>query len=130
MRICKKITAFISAMLIVCTMSVIQVSSTAITQIRSYVKKTLDAGGDPTSTSTYSLSLSTDNNGSPSPRFIMGPDDRYRDTNSSVVRLSYDTIKFSMTSSRIATGFIINENTIVTAAHCLYNTDTPTIQVI
>ncbi len=50
---------------------------------------------------------------------IIGDNDMVRDSDTAVVRLAYKNEKGEYT--HMATGFIINDHTVLTAAHCVYN---------
>lgn len=72
------------------------------------------------SVSTYNLSLYQNNNAKPSdpPVGIIGDDDRYANSIKGIVYLTKNNNTFA------GTGFIVADNIIATAAHCVFDQDT------
>ena len=105
----KLLSCFVSGMLFFNVSTSFSGSVDASTGAR-YYRRHDCSNSNPSSYYSYSLSFNSPITSSELPRTIIGNNDMVRDYDTSVVRLSCG-----------GTGFIIDEHTIATAAHCVYD---------
>lgn len=104
----------------ICSFGMMSVSSSTTVESRTYIKRSYIKNGATTSIKQEEYTLTQSLLDGVASRTV-APDNRKPDTQSSVVKFSMTLTKWGMDKRFNGTGFIIGDNMIVTAAHCLYN---------
>ncbi|MDE5564026.1 MAG: serine protease [Oscillospiraceae bacterium] len=119
----RMVATALASMVVIGSFGMLSVSSSTTTESRTYIKRSYIKNGATTSIKQEEYTLTQSLlDGIASTRTV-APDDRKPDAQTSVVEFTTRDNRYGQPSYSGGTGFIIGDNMIVTAAHCLRTHD-------